>query len=645
MRKIQTNLITLSIAAILCVVCFGGLALREAWNDCVSLTNFRQTRLVSAAASTLAANLTAERQAADAASSFLGEGTPQEQLTHYQARINASEANLNELQKLVQRNGSIFSERFRQGLQAAIEAGTSLNDLRKEILAPGRQQVRSQDSALENKAVKTYDAALRTVASLLPLISNETDDAELVRKIVTQDNIARLQRDIWELKGRIATILRTNRMSEPAFGEIRAKLTSIDDPVSRLRSLSDPLVSASTERLIASSDYKQILSMASRACELGTQATDLGELGAYGQYLSGLNTRIEAPLVELEALGAKQVDQYITQRLSSARLHLILIGAFGALAVAGMVLLIFVVTHRVTRPLKLVSTGLDDTASNAQQSAQAIAHSSSELSSDASKQAAALQEISASMDELSSMNTSNLENMRKMAELAGNAMQSTDRGTKNVAELSAALVDIQQSTQDVASILKTIDGIAFQTNILALNAAVEAARAGEAGAGFAVVAEEVRNLAQRSATAAHETAQKIESAVMNSTRGTDLGLRAEKRFSQIATITAEYHKIVKEVEVASQQSAQGLAQVTEALQKVDQITQRTAAVAEENANASTQMNSQVGRVFEHIKDLDALIDSRSSQNNPLEPLRTNTSSTPAEGHEAVPDDLEPIVKR
>jgi methyl-accepting chemotaxis protein len=211
------------------------------------------------------------------------------------------------------------------------------------------------------------------------------------------------------------------------------------------------------------------------------------------------------------------------------------------------------------------------------------------------------------MNELTSMNGSTLEHMRKMADLASQAVLSTDHGTKNVAELSAALTDIQRSTQDVATILKTIDGIAFQTNILALNAAVEAARAGAAGAGFAVVAEEVRSLAQRSATAARETALKIESAVKTSTHGADLGVRAEKRFAQISTITAEYGKIVKEVEAASQQTAQGLTQVSEAVQKVDQITQRTAAAAEENAAASTEMRAQVEHIFRFVQELDEMI--------------------------------------
>jgi methyl-accepting chemotaxis protein len=614
MRKIQTKLIVLSLAAIACVILFAGLYFSRAYEEYVSFANFYRTSVISSVASELAANLTSERQAAYTASGFVGNGTPQQQLEEYRMRIAASEASLDRLRQLVRANSDRFSERFRAGLDSAINTESKLNSLREEILDPQRPQVSSQDSALKNKTLKVYDFALGTQASLLPLASNETQDAEIVRKIVTQDNIARLQKDLWKLKGLVATVLRTNKVGDQAFGEIKTKLTNMDDQVCRLRSMADPRVAAAVEQLVGSPDYTTIIGLANRAFELGTKATDCSELGKYSEYMSGPNTRIEKPFAELTALGAAAVTEHISQRLASARLKLFLIGACSVLLIVGFIVLIVYIARGITRPLQQAGAELGQTATSANQSAQAIARSSGQLSDDASKQAAALEEISASMDQLSGMNSSNLENMHKMAALAENAIASTDRGTKNVAELCTALADIQKSTADVASILKTIDEIAFQTNILALNAAVEAARAGEAGAGFAVVADEVRSLAHRSANAARETAQKIESAVKNSTAGADLGQRAEKRFSQISTITAEYHKIVKEVEIASQQTAQGLTQITEAVQKVDQITQRTAAAAEENAAASTEMRTQVEHVFDFIENLESMILSQQQLN-------------------------------
>ena len=358
-----------------------------------------------------------------------------------------------------------------------------------------------------------------------------------------------------------------------------------------------------------------VLSFAALCCVVGFAGLYFSRI--YDDYLEladrALLSPASRPTAETATAAASLADDLSSQRLATIRLKLWLGGSLSLGALVGLSLLALHTTRSIARPLAQVSANLDQAAAQANSSAVAMTRSGAELSDDACEQAAALQEISASMNELTSMNSSTQEHMRTMADLANQAVLSTDHGTKNVAELSAALADINRSTQDVASILKTIDEIAFQTNILALNAAVEAARAGAAGAGFAVVAEEVRSLAQRSATAARETALKIESAVKTSTHGADLGVRAEKRFAQISTITAEYGKIVKAVEAGSQQTAQGLTQVSEAVQKVDQITQRTAAAAEENAAASTEMRTQVEAIFSFIKNLDEMVVTREAR--------------------------------
>nr|WP_246026488.1 methyl-accepting chemotaxis protein [Oleiharenicola lentus] len=197
--------------------------------------------------------------------------------------------------------------------------------------------------------------------------------------------------------------------------------------------------------------------------------------------------------------------------------------------------------------------------------------------------------------------------MRKLAALAERSATATEEGKRGLGELTAAMAGIEKSTGEVAGILKTIDDIAFQTNVLALNAAVEAARAGEAGAGFSVVAEEVRNLAQRSAQAARETAAKIETAVHNSRQGTELTKRTESSFLEISRITADHHAIVREVEQASHQSTEGVAQVNQAIGHVGEITRRTAAMAEENAAAAAEMRAQIERLAAAVARLDAMI--------------------------------------
>jgi methyl-accepting chemotaxis protein len=267
----------------------------------------------------------------------------------------------------------------------------------------------------------------------------------------------------------------------------------------------------------------------------------------------------------------------------------------------------YLVRRLVAKPLNQTVELLNASVSQVATASSQIASGSLSLSDGASQQAAALEETSASLEEMSGMTRHNADHAAKAKLLAEQARAAAERGSTGVVKLHTAMEAIRVSSGEIAKIIKTIDEIAFQTNILALNAAVEASRAGEAGAGFAVVAEEVRNLAQRSAAAARETANKIAHSVASTTQGVQISLEVSSVLEEIVSKVREVDNLTAEVSRASSEQSQGIGQINIAVSQLDQVTQKNAANAEEGASASEHLNEQVESLRQAVSSLQALL--------------------------------------
>lgn len=264
-------------------------------------------------------------------------------------------------------------------------------------------------------------------------------------------------------------------------------------------------------------------------------------------------------------------------------------------------------TRSIARLLRRISVTLVGTSRHVTSVSGQLTGSSRSLAEASSQQAASLEETSASLEELSSMTHRNAEYSQKANGLAKQAREAAERGVSDMQALSTAMDAIKASSDDTAKIIKTIDDIAFQTNILALNAAVEAARAGEAGMGFAVVADEVRHLAQNSAQAAKETADKVEGAIAKIQQGVGISGKVAQALNDIVSKVRQVDELVAEVAGASHEQNQGLTQINTAVGQMDTVTQRNAASAEESASAAEELNAQAESMKASVGELLALV--------------------------------------
>ena len=289
-------------------------------------------------------------------------------------------------------------------------------------------------------------------------------------------------------------------------------------------------------------------------------------------------------------------------RTEQRRNELIVLSVTGAGILVG-ICFAWLVTRSVNHRITDVAGRLAAESDKAVVSAAQVADASHLMAGGATEQAAALEETSASLHEMSAMTTRNSENAQNAKSLANQARTTADAGAADMEQMKSAMGAIKGSSVEIAKIIKTIDEIAFQTNILALNAAVEAARAGEAGLGFAVVAEEVRNLAQRSAQAAKETADKISASTDKSEQGVRISEKMAGNLAAIVEKTRQLDERIAEIAQSSHEQSEGIRQINAAVTNMDKITQANAAQSQQSASASEEFKGQAAQVRLAVTEL------------------------------------------
>lgn len=521
-------------------------------------------------------------------------------------------------------NLSNYSPQFQEAVNNSLSYPEYINPIRRKIL--GNQT--DSDECKDN-----YNRAFTHLTSFFSALVMEVDDPDLIRKIEAQDVFIRMKFDLYYVRGSVNSAVENLRMNPFSRGKIVKSYENIEVTMNKIRLTANKDVVAVLDTFEKSDSYATVMELTTVSMEKGNDTPEALQVlqDRYFAHFNQVKDQLGSDFDVVTDYMAKDLLKFTQARVKSLT-NEIIVGWVFVLTVLGISLSgSFFISRSIIGSILKSAAVLAGSSLRGVRAAESVRHSSSVLAEEASHQAAALEEISASLEEMSGMMKQNVQSISFAESQATQAKESADIGSASVNEMKEAMDEIQASSQEVSKIIKTIEEIAFQTNMLALNAAVEAARAGVAGAGFAVVAEEVRNLAGRSAKAAQQTATQIESAVERSQRGYEISSKLTEELERMVGFTYQFSDKLKEISTAVQESNRGTEQITKAVSHLDGAVQRTASSAQEVASVSEQVQSQSQDIAREVKVLEALSNKRAA---PLS--ETSTMSSAATGERSAP---------
>ncbi len=494
-------------------------------------------------------------------------------------------------------NAAAFDAAFQADLRSARALLTELPDRRAAITAL---------SLPPTDATAYYTRTIAAALDVVIAMSHLSRDAEIANGISCYVNFLQAKEQAGIERAVLAGVFTAGRFSNESLTRFSQATAAQDTFLRVFRSFADAGQRQFADEQLRGPAVTLVETMRRKAMEHAST----GDFGIRTRDWFDASTARIALLKRVEdRLATDYATRAATIQSGAAR-------AFAVLASCTAVVVIlaaglgWILARSTTRALQAAITELDGSSRQVAAASSELSSASQSLAEGSSEQASSLEETAASLEEIASMANRNADAATRAQALSSETRAAAESGSGEIKAMTSAMADIRDSAQRIGKIVQSIDEIAFQTNLLALNAAVEAARAGEAGAGFAIVADEVRALARRSTDAARETAERIGESLHRSEHGVEVSGSVARRFTGIVSKAREVDTLVAEIAGASREQTTGIQQVNTAVTQMDKVVQSTAANAEETAAAAEELNAQSAVLYDIVGGLSRLIEGR-----------------------------------